>query len=163
MKKTTLPFCLDRDEIRGHDVAHDVEGIVRLAKDAVIIRFSLNYATVGGAQVEDPDTPPELLAETLDRDVAADTQSVRIPLEEIDGMEMWGGVLRSPRLVIHVRETRSLERLPWSDGCSCMMRMRRADGQRLREWLVEAELRLGRAHTGTDIGFQESDPPTPPV
>ena len=28
------------------------------------------------------------------------------------------------------------------------------DGQRLREWLVEAELRLARAHTGSDIGLQ---------
>lgn len=154
MKKTTLPFCLDRDEIRGHDVAHDVEGVVRLADDAVIIRYSLNYATVGGAQVEAVDRPPGLLAETLDRDVAADTRSMRIPLAAIDWMEMWGGVLRSPRLVIHVKDRQSLDGLPWSDGVSCMMRMRRADGQRLREWLVEAELRLARAHTGSDIGLQ---------
>lgn len=153
MKKTTLEFCLDRDEIRGHDVAHDVEGVVRLDVDAIAILYSLKFATVGGAEVDDPPDNPDRLAESLDRDVAEHREAVRIPLVDIAWLEMWGGVLRSPRLVIHTKDESTLAQLPWSDGISCMMRLRRADGQRLREWLVEAELRLARAHTGTDIGL----------
>jgi hypothetical protein len=148
VKNLSLSFTLDRDEMRGHDAAHSVSGTVHIEGDEVVIRFTMHYATVGGAQVEPgADVVSERLSEAFDRDVAAHSEIVRIPFDRIDTVKMSGGVMRSPRLVLGVVDEAALAGLPWSDGCSCMMRLRRADGQKLRRWIVEAELRLAKART----------------
>jgi hypothetical protein len=149
MNVLSLTFELDRDEIRGHDAAHAIRGTVELMEDAVVLRYTLRRGTVGGAQVDPHEPVPERVPEALDHDVDVEANVVRIPLSDIESIVMWGGVVRSPRLVIEVTREQALERLPWSDGCSCMVRMRRADGQRTRIWLVEAELRLARVRTGS--------------
>jgi hypothetical protein len=149
MNVLSLPFELDRDEIRGHDSAHAIRGTVELTEDAVLVRYALRRGTVGGAQVDPHEDTPERVPEALDHDVEVEANVVRIPLVDVESIVMWGGVVRSPRLVIEVTREQALERLPWSDGCSCMVRMRRADGQRTRIWLVEAELRLARVRTGS--------------
>jgi hypothetical protein len=148
MTTFSLPFALDRDEIRGHDAAHAIRGVVRLEDEAVVIRYTIRHGTVGGAQVDPHETTPERVPEALDVDVGEDAHAVRIMLRDVVKFVMMGGIVRSPRLVIDVRDAAALASLPWADGTSCMMRMRRAHGQTMREWLVEAELRLARIRTG---------------
>lgn len=152
MDRLSLPFSLDRDEMRGHDAAHGVDGVVRIEEDALVVGFTLQMSTVGGAQVDLPDETPERLSESLDIEVAAHRDTVRIPFSRIDTVTMSGGIMRSPRLIVKVKDESALADLPWSDGRSCMMRMRRADGQALRVWLVEAELQLARDRAGSHVG-----------
>lgn len=128
MRTTSLPFELDRDEIRTHHVsARAIRGNVRLEGDFLVIDFFLEGAPADAA----PHT-------------------TRIPLADVERVSMTGGSVKSPRLLIDAAADGVLDALPWADGCLCVMRFRRAHGQRLRELIEEIEVRLAEIRTRDD-------------
>ena len=125
MRTTSLPFELDSDEIRTHHVsARAIRGAVRLEGDFLIIDFFLEGAPADAA----PHT-------------------ARVDLADIERVSMTGGSIKSPRLLIDAAADGVLDALPWADGCLCVMRFRRAHGQRLRELIEEIEVRMAEIRT----------------
>lgn len=128
MRTTSLPFELDSDEIRTHHVAaRAIRGNVRLEGDFIIIDFFLEGAPA--------DATPH---------------TTRIDLADIERVSMTGGSIKSPRLLIDAAADDVLDALPWADGCLCVMRFRRAHGQRLRELIEEIEVRMAEIRTRED-------------
>jgi hypothetical protein len=128
MRTTSLPFELDSDEIRTHHVsARAIHGAVSLEGDFLIIDFFLEGAPADAA----PHT-------------------TRIDLADIERVSMTGGSIKSPRLLIDAAADDVLDALPWADGCLCVMRFRRAHGQRLRELIEEIEVRMAEIRTRED-------------
>lgn len=128
MRTTSLPFELDSDEIRTHHVsARAIRGAVHLEGDFLIIDFFLEGAPADAA----PHT-------------------ARVDLADIERVSMTGGSIKSPRLLIDAAADDVLDALPWADGCLCVMRFRRAHGQRLRELIEEIEVRMAEIRTRED-------------
>ncbi|MGH7448792.1 MAG: hypothetical protein ACREK1_01085 [Longimicrobiales bacterium] len=123
---TSLPFELDRDEVRDHLAARGIRGTVHLDGHDIVIAF-----VVEGAAAE------------------SGTHTVRIPLADVTDISMTGGGVKSPRLLLEVKRQELLSALPWADGCRCVMRFRRADGQRLRELIEEIEVRIAELNERT--------------
>jgi hypothetical protein len=120
MRTTSLPFELDHDESRAlHVPARAIRGTVRLEGETVVIAFRLEGAPADAA-----------LHTTL------------VPLADVHRVKMTGGAVKSPRLLLEVSRDDLLTTLPWAAGRMCMMRFRRADGQRLRELIEEMEVKI---------------------
>lgn len=125
---TSLPFELDRDEIRPHHLAaREIRGTIRVQDDAIIIAFRLRGAA---------DAAPH---------------QVRVPIGAVSRIRMTGGVFKSPRLLLDVAREELLKPLPWADGRLCVMRFRRAHGVAVRELIEEVEVRMAElaARRGT--------------
>lgn len=121
MKVTSLPFELDRDEIRGSGAsARAVHGTLHVQATELIIEYFLDNAAGSGQ-------PPHV---------------VRIPLRNVTEVAMTGGAVKSPRLLIETSDDAVMSAVPWAAGAQCVLRFRRADGQRLRELIEEIEVRL---------------------
>jgi|SRR5690606_1483850 len=128
MGVASLPFELDRDEIRSSGVpARSVHGVVHVQTTALVIEFALEGPGTG-------DT----------------AHSVTVPLPCVREVSMTGGAVKSPRLLIEVSNDDVLSAIPWAAGAQCMLRFRRADGQRLRELIEEIEVRLAEVRTRAD-------------
>lgn len=126
MKDQSLPFELDRDEIRSSGVpARAVHGMVHVRALEIVIEFHLDDSRTG-----EP------------------AHAVGIPLREVREVAMTGGAVKSPRLVIEASGEDVLSAIPWAAGTQCVVRFRRADGQRLRELIEEIEVRLAGLKTG---------------
>lgn len=129
MKILALDFELDRDEIRGHvPDASGVDGTIRLSHEEITIDFRLESGLSEGA-----------------------AQAVRVALKDVKKLVMTGGVLKSPRLLLEVRQAELLRELPWADGCLCVMRFRHADGVALQQLIEEAEVRIAKVRTRREM------------
>jgi hypothetical protein len=128
MKITSLPFELDRDEARGfHVPADEIRGVIRVEPAAIIVQFDLEGAADDGA-----------------------THTVRVPFADVVHLELTGGAVKSPRLVLEVSRKEILEGLPWADGCLCVMRFRRADAVHAQDLVTEMEVRMAEVKTRKD-------------
>jgi hypothetical protein len=133
MRTTSLPFELDHDEIRPHHVpAQSISGTVSLEGDAIVLHFSLEGT-------------------------AAAPRTATIPLTCVERMAMTGGTVKSPRLVLEVSRDDLLTMLPWADGRMCVMRFRRAHGQKLRELIEEIEVRIAEIRAREEQQGHEKD------
>ena len=123
MKVFSLPFELDRDEAHGfHVPAEEICGVIRLEAEAIAVDFEIEGAADDGS-----------------------THTARIPLADVVDVELTGGAVKSPRLVLEVTREEILEPLPWAEGCVWVVRFRRADAVRAQEFVTELELRLAEA------------------
>lgn len=120
MQTRSLPFELDRDEIRPHHVpAREIRGRISVEAEVIVIEYRLRGAAVDAAP-----------------------HGLRIPIGAVTRIRMTGGALKSPRLLIDVEDEELLKALPWADGRMCVMRFRRAHGVALRELIEEIEVRM---------------------
>lgn len=125
MRTTALPFELDHDEIQTHDIpARAIRGTARIDTEDLVVEFSLVGSTAG-------DGP----------------RTARIPIAGLHRVTMTGGTVKSPRLLLDAANDQVLNELPWADGRQCVMRFRRAHGQRLRELIEEIEVRMAEIRT----------------
>jgi hypothetical protein len=90
--------------------------------------------------MEGDDIVIEFRLEGAPSDAAPHT--TRVPLASVQRVTMTGGSVKSPRLLIEASDDDVLKGVPWADGRLCAMRLRRADGQRLRELIEEIEVRM---------------------
>lgn len=128
MKTTSLPFELDRDEISTHNIpAQGIRGTVSLEGDHIIIQFALQADAVAASE--------------------GPTETVLIPLRDVEKIVMTGGAVKSPRLLLETYEEEVLSGLPWADGRMVVMRCRRAYGQKLRELIEEVEVVMAGIRT----------------
>ena len=128
MNLKSLPFELDRDEIRSSGVpARSVHGVVHVHATTLVIEFVLDATGTG-------ETP----------------HSVSVPLRDVSEVTMTGGAVKSPRLLIEASSDDVLSAIPWATGSQCVLRFRRADGQRLRELIEEIGVRLAEVRTRAD-------------
>jgi hypothetical protein len=127
MKITSLPFELDRDETRGlHAPAQEIHGVVSVDAEAITVQF--------GAEGSD----------------AAATHVTRIPLADVESVEVTGGAVKSPRLALRVAREEIVRSLPWAEECLCVLRFRRADAVHAQEFLTEIEIRIAELKARND-------------
>jgi hypothetical protein len=125
---TSLPFELDRDEAHGFRVpADEIHGIVRVEPDAILVTFEVEGDADDGF-----------------------THMARIPLADVVHIELTGGAVKSPRLMVEVAREEILEALPWADACLCVVRFRRADAVHAQELVTEIEVRMAEVKTRKD-------------
>lgn len=128
MRITSLPFELDRDEARGFRVpADEIHGIVHVEPDAIVVTFEVEGDADDGF-----------------------THVARIPLADVVHIELTGGAVKSPRLMLEVTREEILKPLPWADGCMCVVRFRRADAVHAQELVTEIEVRMAEVKTRKD-------------
>jgi hypothetical protein len=125
---TSLPFELDRDEAHGFRVpADEIHGIIRVEPDAILVTFEVEGDADDGF-----------------------THMARIPLADVVRIELTGGAVKSPRLMLEVAGEEILEALPWADGCLCVVRFRRADAVHAQDLVTEIEVRMAEVNTRKD-------------
>lgn len=129
MERNTVPFSIGTtvEDMMTHVTAR---GVVRLEDDGVVVEYQENRRDM--ATMETDRSP---------------VRTVRIPLDQIESMEVgrrwpWGS-----RLVIRTRSLSTLEGVPGVDGNEARVRIRRRDHDRARELCVSTSLLL----TGEDI------------
>ncbi|HET6765262.1 MAG TPA: hypothetical protein VFH27_16360 [Longimicrobiaceae bacterium] len=99
-----------------------------------------------------------VLRTDIARRVRGPVQSVVLPLDALDGLEVRRGLLGGTRLVLRARSLDALAALPFASGAECTLRLARADAVRARELSASvhetiAETRLRRLEAAAAADF----------
>ena len=122
MERIAVPFSLERYELKS---AVTVRGVVRLEPDALVIEFRETTMSM------------TTLAET-----DGEVREFRVPIDELESVEVERRWLWSPRLRIRTRTLTALRDIPGAAGNECVLPIRRGERLRARELSVSAALLL---------------------
>ncbi|MCC7437996.1 MAG: hypothetical protein IT211_05810 [Armatimonadetes bacterium] len=139
MDPTVLPFTIAFDTMNGNEViSTQVKGILRLEVEGVVMEFRQNHSVMSSRGVEER---------------TSEVQTVRLPMESLDGVELKESLIRPARFILHARSLAAFAGIPGSGDVQRTLTIARADRDRAR--LIEIAIKSRILHDRLERGLDD--------
>lgn len=138
MDPTVLPFTIAFDTMNGNEViSTQVKGVLRLEVEGIVMEFRQNHSVMSSRGVEES---------------VGEVQTVRLPIESLDSVELKESLIRSARFILHARSLAAFAEIPGSGDVQRTLTIARADRERARllETAIKSRILHNRLERGLD-------------
>lgn len=126
------------DTMNGNEViSTTVKGVLRLEVEGIVMEFRRNHAVMSSRGVEES---------------TSEVQTVRLPMESLDSVELKESLIRPARFILHARTLAAFAQIPGSGDVKRTLTIARGDRQRARmlETAIASRILQDRLERGID-------------